>query len=155
MELAVKTFHELTLDELYEILCLRVDVFVVEQKCPYPDLDGRDPAALHLFLRDEGGIQAYLRLLPPGQTFDTASLGRVIAKRRRQGLGTRIVAEGIRAARERLGAEELTIEAQVYARKLYEDLGFRQTSGEFLEDGIPHIQMRLDLTGAPSEAEGK
>lgn len=150
MELVIKKFHELTLDELYEILRLRVDVFVVEQKCPYPDLDGRDEAALHLFLRDDEGIEAYLRLLPPGQTFETASLGRVIARRRREGLGTRIVSEGVRASRERLGASELTIEAQTYARGLYEALGFRQSSEEFLEDGIPHIEMRLKL-GAPEE----
>ncbi len=151
MELVVKKFHELTVDELYEILRLRVDVFVVEQKCPYPDLDGRDEAALHLFLRDDEGIEAYLRLLPPGQTFETASLGRVIARRRREGLGTRIVSEGVRASRERLGASELTIEAQTYARGLYEALGFRQSGGVFLEDGIPHIEMRLKLDGPEEE----
>lgn len=146
MELIIKRFDQLTVDELYEILRLRVDVFVVEQACPYPDVDGRDPAALHVFLRDGGGIQAYLRLLPPGQTFDTASMGRVIAKRRRQGLGTQIVAAGIRAAAEQMGADVLTIEAQTYARRLYEQFGFVQTSEEFLEDGIPHIQMRLKLS---------
>lgn len=146
MVLMIKRFDELTVDELYEILRLRMDIFVVEQTCPYPDIDGRDPVALHIFLRDDGGmIQAYLRLLPPGQTFETASMGRVIARQRRQGLGRKIVAAGIQAAAERMGADVLTIEAQTYVRKLYEQFGFRQTSEEFLEDGIPHIQMRLDL----------
>lgn len=156
MELIIKRFDELTVDELYEILRLRVDVFVVEQECPYPDVDGRDPAALHVFLRDSGGvIQAYLRLLPPGQTFETASMGRVIARQRRQGLGTQIVAAGIRAASDQMGADVLTIEAQTYARKLYEQFGFVQTSEEFLEDGIPHIQMRLELSPpAGQEAPG-
>lgn len=80
MELIVKPFDELTTAELYEILRLRVDVFVVEQHCPYPEIDGRDLAAVHLFLQDGTGIHAYLRLLPPGVSFDTASLGRVVVR---------------------------------------------------------------------------
>ena len=142
MELVVKSFDELTVDELYEILRLRVDVFVVEQSCPYPDLDGLDRSALHVFLRDGEGIQAYLRVLPAGAAFPPAGLGRVVVRRRRQGLGGRIVAAGIAAARERLGARELTLDAQTYARGLYEQAGFCQCSEEFLEDGIPHIRMR-------------
>lgn len=142
MELIVKPFDALTTAELYEILRLRVDVFVVEQHCPYPEIDGKDPDAVHLFLRDGAGIHAYLRLLPPGVSFDTASLGRVVVRERRQGLGRQIVAAGIRQARAR-GWDALTIEAQTYARGLYEQAGFRQVSEEFLEDGIPHIRMRL------------
>ena len=143
MELIVKPFDELTTAELYEILRLRVDVFVVEQHCPYPEIDGRDLAAVHLFLQDGTGIHAYLRLLPPGVSFDTASLGRVVVRERRRGLGRQIVAAGIREAETR-GWDTLTIEAQTYARGLYEQAGFRQVSGEFLEDGIPHIRMRLE-----------
>ena len=142
MELIVKAFDALSPLELYEILRLRVNVFVVEQNCPYPEVDGRDPAALHLFLRDEDGVHAYLRLLPPGAFFDTASLGRVVTRDRGRGLGRQILEAGISAARERLGAAALTIEAQTYVRVLYEGFGFRQTSEEFLEDGIPHIQMK-------------
>ena len=142
MELAVKTFDQLTAAELYEILRLRVDVFVVEQNCPYPDLDGKDPQAIHLFLQDEAGIHAYLRLLPPGACFDAGSLGRVVVRERRRGLGRQIVAAGIREAKKR-GMDALVIEAQTYARGLYEQAGFRQISEEFLEDGIPHILMRL------------
>lgn len=141
MELTVKHFSQLTRDELFAIYKLRVAVFVVEQQCAYPEVDDADKTAYHLWLSDAGGIQAYLRVLPPHTTFDTASIGRVIAVKRRQGLGGRIVAEGIRAAREKFGAEAITIEAQTYARSLYEKAGFVQSSEEFLEDGIPHIQM--------------
>lgn len=141
MELIVKHFSQLTRDELFELYKLRVAVFIVEQQCAYPEVDDADKSAYHLWLRSEEGIQAYLRLLPPHTTFDTVSIGRVIAVKRRQGLGGRIVAEGIRAAREQFGAKEITIEAQTYARGLYEKAGFVQTSGEFLEDGIPHIRM--------------
>lgn len=144
MELQVKAYEELTADELYDILKLRVAVFVVEQNCPYQEVDDRDKRAYHVFLRDEREIQAYLRVLDRGVSFADVSMGRVIAVERRRGLGSRIVKEGIRVAREKFGAETIVIEAQTYARKLYENLGFRQTSEEFLEDGIPHIQMKLE-----------
>ena len=145
MELAVKTFQELTADELYELLRLRAEVFVVEQTCVYQDLDGRDRAALHLLLREGETLQAYARVLPAGTAFPTAGLGRVCTRSRGRGLGRAVVAAGIRAAREKLGAEEITIEAQSYVRGLYEGFGFRQSSEEFLEDGIPHIQMKWKL----------
>ena len=143
MELCVKRFDQLTLDELYDIMELRVAVFVVEQTCPYPEIDGRDKGAYHVFLRDEGGIQAYLRVLDRGVSFPEVSIGRVIAVKRRQGLGTEILRAGIRTAVEKFGADAIRIEAQTYARSLYEKQGFRQVSEEFLEDGIPHIQMLL------------
>lgn len=145
MELTVKHFSELSAEELFEIYKLRVSVFIVEQKCPYQDVDDADRTAYHLWLKDENGIAAYARLLPPGVTFPTAAIGRVIAVRRRCGLGTRIVDAAINAAREKLSADVITIEAQVYARSLYEKAGFVQTSEEFLEDGIPHVQMQLRL----------
>lgn len=145
MELAVKTFQELTADELYELLRLRAEVFVVEQTCVYQDLDGKDQAALHLLLREGETLQAYARVLPAGTAFPTAGLGRVCTRSRGRGLGRAVVAAGIRAAREKLGAEEITIEAQSYVRGLYESFGFRQSSEEFLEDGIPHIQMKWKL----------
>lgn len=145
MELTVKHFSELSAEELFEIYKLRVSVFIVEQKCPYQDVDDADRTAYHLWLRDENGIAAYARLLPPGVTFPTAAIGRVIAVRRRCGLGTRIVDAAINAAREKLSADVITIEAQVYAQSLYEKAGFVQTSEEFLEDGIPHVQMQLRL----------
>ena len=145
MELIVKHFSELSAEELFEIYKLRVSVFIVEQSCPYQDIDDADKSAYQVWLRDEDGIEAYARVLPAGVAFPTAAFGRVIAVKRRCGLGTKIVAAAIETARDKLGADMITIEAQVYARSLYENLGFRQTSEEFLEDGIPHIQMQLEL----------
>ncbi len=145
MELCVKTFDELSTRELYDILLLRVNVFVVEQRCPYPELDGLDRTALHVWLRDGDDIAAYLRVMPRGAEGKHAAIGRVIAARRRQGLGTRVLREGIRLARERFGAEDIYLEAQTYARSLYEKQGFRPVTEEFLEDGIPHVGMLLDL----------
>lgn len=142
MEWTVKHFSELSVQELFEIYRLRVSVFVVEQKCPYQEVDEFDRAAYHLWIQDEDGIAAYARVLPPGTAFPTASIGRVIAVKRHCGFGSRIVAAAIRVAETKLQAQEITIEAQVYARSLYEKQGFRQTSEEFLEDGIPHIEMR-------------
>ena len=141
MELIVKHFDELTARELFDLYKLRVSVFVVEQNCPYQEVDDADRMSYHVWLRDENGIAACLRVIPAGVSFEDVSIGRVIAVRRRCGLGTRIVAEGLRVAQEKLGAQRVTIEAQTYARALYENLGFRRTSEEFLEDGIPHIRM--------------
>ena len=146
MKLFVKHFSELTAQELYEIYRLRVSVFVVEQKCCYQEVDDADENAYHVWLRDKDGIEAYARVLPRGATFPEVSIGRVIAVKRRCGLGKQIVAAGIGTAKEKLHADKITIEAQTYVKKLYEDFGFHQTSEEFLEDGIPHVQMRLDLT---------
>lgn len=142
MELIVKHFSELSTEELFEIYKLRVSVFVVEQQCPYQEIDDADRTAYHVLLKDENGIEAYARVIPPGVTFSTASIGRVIAVKRRCGMGSKIVSAAIRIAETKLNADEITIEAQVYARSLYEKLGFIQTSEEFLEDGIPHIQMK-------------
>ena len=145
MTLQTKRFGELTAAELYEILKLRVDVFVVEQACPYPELDGLDKKALHLWLEDEDGVHAYLRVMDRGAESQYVSIGRVVARERRRGLGTRILKEGIRAARERLGAEAVYLEAQTYAVGLYEKQGFRPISEEFLLDGIPHVKMLLEI----------
>lgn len=145
MELTVKHFRELTAEELYDIYRLRAAVFVVEQNCVYQDVDEADKTAYHLWLSDEDGIQAYLRVLQNGARFEDVSIGRVIAVKRRRGLGSRILAAGIQTAKEKFQAKRIVIEAQIYARKLYENAGFVQTSGEFPEDGIPHIQMTLEL----------
>ena len=142
MELIVKHFNELTTKELFEIYKLRVDVFVVEQKCPYPEVDDADLNAYHIWLQDEEGIEAYARALPPGVTFKEASIGRVIAKKRRLGLGTKIVSAAIDVVKEKFETTEIKIGAQVYARSLYESLGFQQISKPYLEDGIPHILMK-------------
>ena len=145
MELCVKRFEELTIEELYAILKLRVSVFVVEQNCPYMELDDKDQAAIHVFLRENGEILAYLRVMDSGVSSEYVSIGRVIAAKRRCGLGTAVLQAGIRTAKEEFGADRIYLEAQTYARGLYEKQGFRQSSEEFLEDGIPHIKMLLEL----------
>lgn len=145
MELYVKRFNELTNQELYAILKLRVDVFVVEQNCPYQELDDRDQNALHVFMTDENGIQAYLRIMDKGVESEYVSIGRLIAVRRGCGIGTKILAEGIRTARKYFDAKQIYLEAQTYARKLYEKQGFRRISEEYLIDGISHINMLGDF----------
>ena len=136
MDITVKHFSELTPSELYEILRLRTQVFVVEQKCPYQEVDGKDLGAYHLYLSDDDGIQAYLRVLDKGVSFEDASIGRVFSLKRRQGLATLLMREGIRVAQERFGAERITIEAQVYARSLYEKLGFVRVSENRFEADV-------------------
>ena len=145
MQLLVKHFTELSVAELYAILRARQDVFVVEQNCPFAEIDGKDLDAYHLWFEENGEILAYARVLDRGVSFETPAVGRVISIRRREGLGSRILSAGIRIAREKYSAEAVMLEAQVYARKLYEKQGFVQVSEEFLEDGIPHIIMRLEL----------
>ena len=140
----VKTFQALTPEELYRILQLRVDVFVVEQNCPYRELDGRDRQAVHVWLEDKDGVQAYLRVMDRGVESEYASIGRVVAAKRRAGLGSRVLQMGIRAAREAYGPGPVYLEAQTYARSFYEKQGFRQISDEFMLDGIPHIRMLRD-----------
>lgn len=139
MEIYIKKFDELTLDELYEILKIRVNVFVVEQNCPYSELDDIDKEAYHVYLKDYGQIAAYLRVYEK----DEVRIGRVLSLKRRHGLGTAVLKEGIKLAKEKYNAGKIVIEAQVYAKKMYEKVGFVQTSAEFLEDGIPHIKMEL------------
>ena len=141
MKLIIKHFSELTTEELMEIYRLRISVFVVEQNCPYQDIDGWDPHAYHLWLKDEEGIQAYLRVLPPNTLYADASLGRVISMKRRCGLATRLLQEGIALAREKFGAKRLIIGAQTYACPVYEKVGFARTDYEYMEDGIPHVRM--------------
>ena len=142
MDLVVKHFSNLTVEELFEIYKLRVSVFVVEQNCPYQEIDDADKVAYHVFLKDEAGIQAYVRVLPQGATFPEASIGRVIAKKRRCGLGSQILVAGIQVAQEKFHATELQIGAQLYAKPFYEAAGFVQASEGYLEDGIPHIHMK-------------
>jgi len=142
MQFICKNFPELTTSELYDILKARCRIFVVEQTCPYQDVDGVDPAALHLFFRDETGLTAYLRMFPrPGHP-DDVQIGRVLTVKRGVGLGAKLMSEAVRAAAEYFPGKSLFLEAQVQAIGFYEKSGFRVTSGEFDEDGIPHVEMR-------------
>lgn len=145
MQLRIKHFSQLSAEELFAIYKARVAVFVVEQHCAYQEVDDFDRQAYHLWLEDNEAIVAYLRVLPAGLVRPEVSLGRVLSLRRHCGMGRRIVSEGIAFAHEHLKAQDIVIEAQTYARKMYESLGFVAESDEFLEDGIEHIRMRLTL----------
>ena len=145
MKIVVKHFQELTAEEVYQIIRARVEVFVVEQNCAYQDLDGCDEAAYHVYIEDEGQIVAYLRVLDRGARLDEVSIGRVISLRRRAGFGTALMRAGFAVAKEKFGAKRVKIGAQVQAKPFYERLGFRQVSGEYLEDGSPHVYMLAEL----------
>ena len=143
--LHVRHFSQLTTGELYKIYRLRVSVFVVEQHCPYQEVDELDPCAYHVWLESGGEIVAYARVLPQGTAFESVCIGRVIATKRRCGLGTQIVAAAIDTAKKQFGAGKITLEAQVYAKSLYEKAGFRVVSDEFSEDDIPHVRMETEV----------
>ena len=142
MNLHIKTFEQLSSTELYEILKARSAVFVVEQTCPYQDIDGGDYESLHVYL-EEGKILAYLRCYE--QDEHTARIGRVLTKERGKGLGRPLMEAGIQAVREHYKANSVYIEAQCYAIGFYNKFGFEVCGEEFLEDGIPHVPMTLDL----------
>lgn len=141
MELTIKHFSELTAQELYEIYHSRVAVFVVEQNCPYQEVDEADRHAYHLTLKENGKLLAYLRVVEQNVLRKEVTIGRVLATERRRGYASRLLAEGIRVAEEQLHADKIIIEAQTYALPLYEKAGFVPVSEEFLEDGIPHVRM--------------
>lgn len=136
-----KTFQELTTEELYELLRIRSDVFVVEQNCVYQDMDYDDQQSIHLWLCDGDKVVALCRVCPAGTHMSEVSIGRVITTERGKGYGKRIMVEGIKAAKEVFGAAVIDIEAQEYAKGFYEQVGFRQSSDPFMLDGIPHIKM--------------
>ena len=140
MNWILKHFSELSNRELYEILRVRVSVFVVEQTCPYQEIDEADFDAYHLFLTDESGhIRAYLRIFEKDADF--VRLGRILTTERGTGLGLKLIFEGMRVSETLYGRRRFYVEAQSYAIGFYEKAGFRVVSEEFLEDGIPHVKM--------------
>ena len=145
MDITVKRFDELTLSELYEILRLRCAVFVVEQNCVYQDLDGLDQRSLHLFaMGEDGACAACARVYEKADEPGVMQIGRIISAERGKGLGMAILRAAIEECRK-LGAKETYIEAQCCAVGFYEKAGFAVTSETFLEDGIPHVRMRMRL----------
>ena len=136
-----KIFKELTTNELYELLRVRSEVFVVEQNCAYQDLDGDDQKSIHLWLTVEDKVVALARVCPAGTHLKEISIGRVITTERGKGYGKQIMLHAIDAAVEHFGATIIDIEAQEYAKGFYERVGFRQSSDTFILDGIPHIKM--------------
>lgn len=145
MKFEFKSFSELTNDELYDILKLRSEIFVVEQDCVYNDLDGLDKQAVHQFLKKDGEIVAYSRLLKPGTRFPEYSIGRVVVKasERGTGLGIQMMEEAKNFILNEWKATSIKISAQRYLQQFYENLGFKVVTDVYLEDGIPHFGMLL------------
>ena len=139
----LKRFEELTVHELYAILQLRIEVFVVEQNCPFQDADNKDQGSFHLMGWLENQLVAYTRLVPPGYIYEQASIGRVVTSptARRLGAGRKLMQESIDRTIELFGDGPIKIGAQFYLKKFYESFDFKQTSDIYLEDGIEHIYM--------------
>jgi ElaA protein len=146
-KLKIRSFEELNTTELYGIISLREAVFVVEQNCPYLDCDGKDFESLHLGIYAEDKLQAYVRLVPPGLSYDSWSIGRVVVapECRGLGLGKMVMEEAIDYLKNVKAAEKITISAQEYLLRFYNDLGFTQVGAGYLEDDIPHVKMVLGI----------
>ena len=146
-----KFFDELTLTELYEILKSRQEVFVTEQKITCVDADDIDYKSLHCFFMDGRRVTAYLRAFydeeKNGQDRKTVRIGRVLTLRHGNGLGRKLMEESLSVIQDKLPCAKIVMDAQKYAQGFYEKFGFRQTSGEYLEEGIVHIDMERDVTG--------
>ena len=149
MKFHLKDFDELTLNEFHSILQLRINVFIVEQDCPYPELDGKDKIALHFFAFSENApekVIAYTRIFKPGDYYKEAAIGRVVvhADYRKQQLGYELIDKTIEVIKDKFNTLIIKIGAQTYLRKFYESFGFKQVGDAYIEDGIPHIYMLRD-----------
>ncbi len=143
LNVKTKSFKELTTQELYKLLQLRSEVFVVEQDCVYQDIDGKDQKALHVLGFENETLVAYTRIFKSGEYFENASIGRVVVaetKRDKQ-YGKLIMEASIKAIKDNFSTNKITISAQVYLKNFYSDLGFKADGEEYLEDNIPHIKM--------------
>ena len=138
-----KSFTELSNSELYEILALRTEVFVVEQNCPYQECDGNDQVSHHFYGILNNKIVAYVRILPPGVSYDSLSIGRVVTGQslRGKGFGYELMKNAINSCEQQFGKGKITISAQEHLEKYYGTLGFQKASEMYLEDDIPHIKM--------------
>ena len=141
IEIHTKRFSELTFNELYEILRVRSEVFVVEQNCIYQDMDNDDQESIHIWLTVGDKIVALCRVCPAGTHMKEISIGRVVTTERNKGYGKQIMLAGIDTARKHFNAHQIDIEAQEYAKGFYEKAGFQQSSDIFMLDGIRHIKM--------------
>lgn len=145
MEITAKMFEDLSTEELYEILQARAKVFVVEQNCVYQDMDGLDDRAIHVTGRENGNLSAYLRIFRVQGEPGVFQIGRVLTLRRGAGLGTELLQAAISLCRDMLHAKEIRLESQCYCERFYEISGFSACSEPFIDDGIPHIWMKLSL----------
>lgn len=143
LKLKIKHFNELSALELYDLLKLRSQVFVVEQNCVYQDIDGKDSKALHVIGEYDGKIVAYSRLFKAGDYFNYASIGRVVIDEnfRNKKWGHILIQGAISGIESHFGESQIKISAQLYLKKFYENNGFVMTSKMYLEDGIPHVEM--------------
>ena len=145
--ITIKTFNELHIREMYEILRLRSEVFVVEQACIYQDLDNKDQKAIHLLYKKNDEIIAYSRIFKKGEYYKNPSIGRVVVskKNRNKNLGKEIMLESMEYIKNNLYGEKIEVSAQMYLDKFYKNLGFYSDGNQYLEDGIPHQRMFFDL----------
>jgi ElaA protein len=143
MNWQIKKFNELTALELYKILKERINVFVVEQECPYPDCDDKDLESYHIYCEDNGEVIAYARILPKGISYEEMSIGRILTKHNHRGenLGFDLVKKALTFIENELNETEVKISAQKYAETFYNKLSFVTISEEYLEDNIPHVKM--------------
>lgn len=143
LDIQTKTFNQLNTTELYDLLQLRSEVFVVEQDCVYLDIDGKDTKALHVLGYKDDKLVAYTRIFKPGDYFKEASIGRVVVKenQRQEGYGYDIMNASIYAIKNYFKTSDIRISAQTYLKRFYNNLGFKEVGEEYLEDGIPHINM--------------
>lgn len=143
MNWKIKKFEELRIEEMYKILELRSEVFIVEQECAYQDCDGKDKNSYHLFMEQDGNIIAYLRILERGVSYDEISIGRVLVNKshRGKGISREMMLKAIDFIEQSLNEKEIKIQAQSYLLNFYKSLGFKAISNEYLEDNIPHIDM--------------
>ena len=143
MVVSVKSFKELTTRDVYAVLQLRSEIFVVEQNCVYQDIDGKDFKAFHVLGYKDNNLVAYTRIFKPGDYFKEASIGRVVVKKseRKHKYGYVIMQESIAAVKEHLQETTIKISAQKYLLKFYNNLGFKEEGEEYLEDGLPHMVM--------------
>ena len=145
MKTFIKNFQDLSNTEIYQILRLRSEVFVVEQECIYQDIDNKDKKAVHIFLKEKNEIIAYSRVFKEKEYFENPSIGRVVVanKRRMYGIGKKIMNISIDYIKQNIKAKSIEISAQKYLKKFYSNLGFVQEGDEYLEDNIPHLRMFL------------
>lgn len=144
LSLVSKTFDELTTNELYQILALRAEVFVVEQNCPYQDVDSKDQNAIHILGHTKGQLTAYARVLPKGVSYkDYVSIGRILTRQNNRGkkLGHQLVDYALSVCKKTAPKTSIKISAQAQLEKFYNTHGFKATGEAYLEDNIPHIGM--------------
>lgn len=143
MDLTVKTFRELSLDELYEIIKSRNEIFLLEQNIVCQDLDDVDKDSLHCFFINDGRVIAYLRAFFSGK--EEVTIGRVLTLEHKKGLGSMLMKESIKKIKEHFNCTKISVHAQKQAEKFYEKMGFKTVSGEFLEEGVVHVTMEKEI----------